>query len=233
MGAATAELFGQEGAKVVATDIQLDALKNVTETIDDNGGTAIALEHDVTSEEAWKNVISEANQAYGEINILVNNAGVSTEKTIANMEMDEWDKIQNILLNSCVIGMKYIIPEMKKAEGGSIINMSSIAGIIGQAGTSPYTGAKGALRSLSKAAAVEYAEDYIRVNTVHPGVIETPMTSPSMETEQGMSYYKTFTQLPFFGELKDIAYGVLYLASDESKFVTGTELIIDGGWTGL
>lgn len=161
----------------------------------------------------------------------MNNAGIATDKTMANMEMDEWNKISDVLLNGCVIGMKYVIPKMQEAGGGSVINISSIGGIVGMAGTSPYTAAKGALRALTKSAAVEYAKDYIRVNSIHPGIIETPMTAPSMEGAK--QYFSTFTQLPYFGKPEDIAYGILFLASDESRFMTGAELVIDGGWTAL
>lgn len=139
----------------------------------------------------------------------------------------------NLPRNGCVIGMKYVIPEMQKAGGGSIINISSIGGIVGMAGTSPYTAAKGALRVLSKSAAVEYGKDRIRVNSLHPGIVVTPMTLPSMEEGGAIPYYQAHTQLPYFGEPEDIAYGALYLASDESRFMTGAELVIDGGWTAL
>lgn len=231
MGATEASLFAKEGAKVVATDVQTEPLKKVVQEIKNNGGEAKAFEHNVTSEEEWKNVIAETVKAYGQIDVLVNNAGVSSPKTIANMEMDEWNKVMNINLNGCVIGMKYVIPEMQKAGGGSVINVSSIGGLVGMAGTSPYTAAKGALRSLSKSAAVDYAKDTIRVNSLHPGIIQTPMTAPSME--HAMEYYKTFTQLPYLGKPEDVAYGALFLASDESRFMTGSELVIDGGWTAL
>lgn len=231
MGASEAKLFANEGAKVVATDIQIERLNQIVEEIKKEGGEALALEHDVTSEEAWKSVVEKTIQSFGKVDVLVNNAGVSTEKTITNMEMDEWNKVQDVLLNAPVIGMKQVIPEMKKSGGGSVINISSIGGIVGMAGTSPYTGAKGALRSLSKAAAVEYAKDLVRVNSVHPEIVETPMTAPAME--QAQAYFQTFTQLPYFGKPEDVAYGVLFLASDESRFMTGAELVIDGGWTAL
>lgn len=233
IGAATAEILAKEGAKVVATDIQMDNLEKVVASIKKQGGTAMALELDVSSEEAWKNTVKKTVEEFGEIHVLVNNAGVATEKTIQNMEMDEWNWIQNILLNGCVLGMKYTIPEMQKAGAGSVINISSLAGLVGIAGTSPYTAAKGALRALSKAAAVEFSKDCVRVNSVYPGIIETPMTSPSMESEQGMTFYETFTQLPYLGKPEDIAHGILYFASDESRFTTGSELVIDGGWTAL
>lgn len=231
MGASEAKLFAQEGAKVVATDINDNVLDEVINEIKENGGDAIGLKHNVTSEDEWKQVIQEAVTHYGKIDVLVNNAGVSSPKTIAQMEMDEWNKVMDINLNDCVIGMKYVIPEMQKAGGGSLINISSIGGIVGMAGTSPYTAAKGALRSLSKSAAVEYGKDKIRVNSVHPGIIETPMTADSFA--DATPYYQTFTQLPYFGNPEDVAYGVLFLASDESRFMTGAELVIDGGWTAL
>lgn len=233
MGASEAKLFAKEGAKVIATDVQVEPLNRVVEEIKAGGGDAVAIKHNVTSEEEWKSVIAEAVRWYGKVDVLVNNAGISSPKTIANMEMDEWNKVMDINLNGCVIGMKYVIPEMQKAGGGSVINISSIGGIVGMAGTSPYTAAKGALRVLSKSAAVEYGKDRIRVNSLHPGIVVTPMTRPSMEEGGAIPYYQTYTQLPYFGEPDDIAYGALYLASDESRFMTGAELVIDGGWTAL
>lgn len=232
-GAATAELLAKEGAKVVATGIQMENLEKAIASIKEQCGTAMALKLDVASEEAWKEVVEKTVEEYRSIHILVNNAGVATEKTIQNMEMDEWNWIQDILLNGVVLGMKYTIPEMKKIGTGSVVNISSLAGLIGIAGTSPYTAAKGAVRSLSKAEAVEFAEEGVRVNSVYPGIIETPMTSSSMESEQGMTFYETFTQLPYLGKPEDIAHGILYFVSDESRFTTGSELVIDGGWTAL
>ncbi|MED3551740.1 SDR family NAD(P)-dependent oxidoreductase [Cytobacillus praedii] len=231
MGAAEAKLFAKEGAKVVATDIKDDVLQEVINEIKASGGEAIGLKHNVVSEDEWKNVIQTAVDAYGKVDILVNNAGIASPKTMAQMEMAEWNKVMDINLNGCVLGMKYVIPEMQKAGGGSLINISSIGGIVGMAGSSPYTAAKGALRALSKSAAVEYGKDKIRVNSVHPGIIETPMTADSFN--DALPFYKTFTQLPYFGQPEDVAYGVLFLASDESRFMTGAELVIDGGWTAL
>lgn len=231
MGAAEAKLFAKEGAKVVATDVNEELLQKVAEEIKAEGGEVLAIKHNVASEEEWKSVVAKAVETFGKVDVLVNNAGISTDKTLANMTMEEWNRVMDINLNGCVMGMKYTIPEMQKAGGGSVVNISSIGGIVGMAGSSPYTAAKGALRSLSKSAAVEYAKDKIRVNSVHPGIIVTPMTAPTMEA--AMPYYKAFTQLPYFGEPEDVAYGVLFLASDESRFMTGAELVIDGGWTAL
>lgn len=231
MGAADARIFALEGAKVVATDVQEEKLMALAEEITAAGGEILALKHDVASEGEWKHVVASAVEAYGKVDILVNNAGIAINKNFAMMEMNEWNKVMDINLNGCVLGMKHVIPEMKKAGGGSIINISSIGGIVGMAGSSPYTAAKGALRALSKSAAVEYGKDKIRVNSLHPGIIVTPMTAPTMEA--AMPYYKTHTQLPYMGEPEDIAYGVVFLASDESRFMTGAELVIDGGWTAL
>ncbi|RAV22509.1 SDR family NAD(P)-dependent oxidoreductase [Paenibacillus contaminans] len=231
MGAAEAKLFAGEGAKVIATDIQEGPLRQVIEEINAAGGEAVGLKHNVASEEEWKHVVQEAVDRFGKVDILVNNAGISSTKTIADIEIAEWNRVMDINLTGCVLGMKYCIPEMQKAGAGSVINISSIGGIVGMAGSSPYTAAKGALRALSKSAAVEYAKQQIRVNSVHPGIIVTPMTEPSMK--DAMPYYQTFTQLPYFGQPEDVAYGVLFLASDESRFMTGAELVIDGGWTAL
>lgn len=232
MGAAEAKLFAREGAKVVATDLKAEALQEVVAEIANEGGDAIGLAHNVASEEEWKSVVRQAVEKYGRVDVLVNNAGIASTMTLASgLELDTWNKVMDINLNGCVIGMKHVIPEMQKAGGGSVINISSIGGIVGMAGSSAYTAAKGALRSLSKAAAVEFAKMNIRVNSVHPGIIETPMTAPSFQ--DALPFYKTFTQLPYFGKPEDVAYGVLFLASDESRFMTGAELVIDGGWTAL
>lgn len=231
MGAAEAKIFAREGAKVVATDINEEKLVELSKEIKEAGGEILVLKHNVASEDDWKMVVEKTIEAYGKIDVLVNNAGVAINKNFANMEMDEWNWVMDINLNGCVLGMKYTIPEMKKVGKGSVINISSIGGIVGMAGSSPYTAAKGALRALSKSAAVEYGKDEIRVNSVHPGIIETPMIADTMEA--AIPFYKTYTQLPYFGNPEDIANGVLFLASDESRFMTGAELVIDGGWTAL
>lgn len=231
-GATEAALFAKEGAKVVATDLEIEALQEVVDQIRANNGEAIAIQHNVASEEEWKSVVAKGIEAFGKIDVLVNNAGVSEPRTLLDISMDQWQKVMDIDLTGCVLGMKYTIPEMQKAGGGSVINISSIGGLVGMAGTSPYTAAKGALRSLSKAAAVEYAKQNVRVNSVHPGIVVTPMIEEYFD-EQVKQYYESLTQLPRLGKPEDIAYGVLYLASDESSFMTGSEMVIDGGWTAL
>lgn len=231
MGAAEAKLFASEGAKVVATDLNEAALQAVVDEIKQAGGEAVGMKHNVAIEAEWKHVVEETVRRYGKVDVLVNNAGISTTMTIANLEMEQWNKVLDINLNGCMLGMKYAIPEMQKNRSGSVINISSIGGIVGMAGSSAYTAAKGALRAITKGAAVEFAKESVRVNSVHPGIIETPMTAPSFQ--DATPYYKTFTQLPYFGKPEDVAYGVLFLASDESRFMTGAELVIDGGWTAL
>ncbi|WP_209861431.1 SDR family NAD(P)-dependent oxidoreductase [Paenibacillus shirakamiensis] len=229
-GAEEAKLFANEGAQIVATDLQTEALEAVVKEITDNGGEAIAVKHNVASEEDWANVVAQAIQHFGKINVLVNNAGITTDKNLENFDLGSWNKIIEINLTGSVLGMKLVAPEMKKVGGGSIVNISSVAGLVAMSRTNGYSASKGALTLVSKTAAVELAADKIRVNSVHPGVIMTPMVAAAV-TEKMMAGLKMMTPLPRMGEPKDIAYGVLYLASDESSFVTGSELVIDGGWT--
>ena len=231
MGAAEAKLFAKEGAKVVATDLDEKNLAVLAEEIKTAGGEVLTVKQDVTSEAEWQALISKTIDTYGKLDILVNNAGIAINKNFSNMEMSEWNKVMDVNLNGCVLGMKYCIPEMQKNGSGSVVNISSIGGLVGMAGSSPYTAAKGALRALTKSAAVEYGKDKVRVNSVHPGIIKTPMVADTMEA--AMPFYETYTQLPYMGEPDDVAYGVLYLASDEARFMTGSELVIDGGWTAL
>ncbi|MGG4498881.1 SDR family NAD(P)-dependent oxidoreductase [Brevibacillus reuszeri] len=229
-GAAEAKMFAQEGARIVATDMQEVKLQEVVQEITNAGGKAIAVKHDVASDADWQNVVEKAVQAFGKVDVLVNNAGVSTDKKLDQFELEHWNKVLNINLTGCVLGMKYVVPEMKKVGGGSIIHISSIAGLVALKYTNAYTASKGALRALAKASAVELAHDNIRVNSVHPGIIVTPMIQKALD-QGAQQIFEMGTPLPRLGKPEDIAYGVLFLASDESSFVTGTEIVIDGGWT--
>lgn len=231
MGATEAKLFAENGASIIATDVNEEGLAKLQKEIEAAGGSILTIKHDVTSEEGWKDVVKQGVDKFGKIDILVNNAGISSSKMLLESTMEDWNFVMNINLNGSVLGMKYAIPEMKKVGGGSIINISSVGGLVGMSGTTPYSASKGALRVLSKTAAVDFAKDRIRVNSVHPGIIVTPMTDPLIDASR--PYFETFTQLPYFGEPEDVAYGVLFLASDESKFMTGSELVIDGGWTAI
>lgn len=236
MGLAAAQLFAKEGAKVVATDIVFDVLQNEVKAITDGGGDAIALQQDVASSESWKSVVDQTIAKYGKIDILVNNAGIFVPKGILEEELDGWNRLMSINCTGVWLGMKAVIPYMQKNGKGSIVNCSSIAGIMGgdaDAGGAAYSASKGAVRSMTKHAAQWFAKDNIRVNSVHPGPIFTGITvALGVPTPEELAKLVAVNARlpPFAGEPLDIAYGYLYLASDEAKFVTGEELVIDGGW---
>lgn len=232
-GKEEAILFAEEGAKVIVTDVQEDLVSEVVAEIESKGGQAIGFFHDVSSEENWEEVVQAAVEKYGKVDILVNNAGVAIQAALHETTVEQWNKVMAINLTGTFLGMKHVIPVMIENGGGSIINISSIAGLTGGSGASPYTASKGAVRMLTKAAAIDYAKQKIRVNSVHPGYIETPMTSDMFKNEQMMAWFLNNTPLPYLGDPRDIAYGVLYLASDEAKFVTGIELPIEGGYSAV
>lgn len=233
MGLATAKLFAQEGAKVVGADVQLELLEKEFKTID---GEVLALKLDVSAAEDWKKVVDKTIEKYGKLDILVNNAGIHIAKGILETEDKDWDKVMDINITGVFYGMKEAIPHMQKNGKGSIVNISSIAAIVGgnsDGGGAAYSASKGAVRSITKHAAQNFAKDNIRVNSIHPGSVFTPLMEKSgLTLEKASEVYKDLTSLPpHVGQPDDIGYGVLYLASDESKFVTGEELIIDGGFT--
>ncbi|MGG4342499.1 SDR family NAD(P)-dependent oxidoreductase [Paenibacillus lautus] len=230
MGKADALLFVQEGAKVAITDLQEDKIKDVVAEIEALGGEAIGFKHNVASEEDWVRVVDETVQKFGKIDILVNNAGVSNATPFMDLTVEGWEKTMSINVTSIFLGQKYVIPHMIEAGGGSIVNISSIAGLTGGSGAGPYTASKGAVRMLTKATAVDCAKHNIRCNSVHPGYIETPMTVDLFKDEQMMQWFQSQTPLPRLGKAEDIARGVLFLASDESSYITGVELPIDGGY---
>ncbi|MFC7393133.1 SDR family NAD(P)-dependent oxidoreductase [Scopulibacillus cellulosilyticus] len=226
-GSAEAEVFAAEGAKVVLTDISEEGVMQTAAAVKERGGDALSIVHDVSKEEDWKKVISQTMDHFGSVHVLINNAGIITREGIDGTTLADWEKIQSVNSRGVFLGIKHTAPAMRKSGGGSIINISSIWGIVGSGGSAAYHAAKGAVRLLSKTAAVEYAKDRIRVNTIHPGVIETPM----LATNKNKDKLQSMTPWPRLGKPDDIVYGALYLASDESEFVTGTELIIDGGYT--
>jgi NAD(P)-dependent dehydrogenase (short-subunit alcohol dehydrogenase family) len=235
LGKAHALLLAKEGAKVAVTDMDEAQGKRVADEINKQGGEAIFLKHDVSKEVEWSRVIRETLERFGKLDILVNNAGVNVWKKIEDTSLDEWRWLMSINLDGVFLGTKYAIGAMKKSGGGSIINISSVAGMIGTLDTSAYHASKGGVRIFTKAAALECSKagyDYnIRVNSVHPGVIKTPMVEGLLNDEEKRKAALSWHPIGHFGEPEDIAYGVLYLASDESKFITGAELVIDGGWT--
>lgn len=236
MGLAGAQLFAKEGAKVVATDVVFDVLEERVNEIVADGGDAIALRLDVASPESWQEVVDKTIDTYGKIDILVNNAGIHIAKGILEAELDDWNKVMAINSTGVWLGMKSVIPHMQKNGGGSIVNTSSIAAIVGGIGDghgAAYSASKGAVRALTKHAAQWFGEYNIRVNSVHPGAIFTGMVEKvgiKSREEMGSHYEGRAALKPYAGESMDIANAYLYLASDESKYVTGLELVVDGGW---
>ena len=229
MGAFEAALFVQEGAKVIIGDVRDDEGRDLVRQI---GADAVYIHLDVTSESDWAAVVKEATDRYGKLDILVNNAGVSARGTIEETSAEDWDRVMGINAKGVFLGTRAAIPEMKRGGGGSIINISSQLGLVGMAESSPqYQSSKGAVRIFTKSAAIQYAPDGIRVNSVHPGPIVTPMTEARRSDVAVQEVMVSRIPLGRYGESEDVAYGVLYLASDESSFVTGSELVIDGGWT--
>ncbi len=235
IGRSIASLLSQEGARVIVGDINEANGNRVAEELRSRGGEALFVKQDVTREADWNEAIRATLERYGKLDILVNNAGVMVWKNIENTSLQEWRSVLDINLNGVFLGTKYAIGAMKKSGGGSIVNISSVAGLVGTLDSSAYHASKGGVRIFTKAAAMECSEagyDYkIRVNSVHPGVIKTPMIEDLLKDESKMRTALEWHLVGHFGEPEDVAYGVLYLASDESKFVTGAELVIDGGWT--
>jgi cyclopentanol dehydrogenase len=229
IGKAIAQLFLREGARVVATDIQDAKLMEWIGIARQDGTLVEGLHHDVTSISDWQNVVEKTVSSFGKIDILVNNAGIYTPGvTTENISIEEWNRTIAINLSGPFLGSKAVIDELKKTGSGSIINISSIAGIVGGNGPA-YTASKGALRLLTKDQAVELAKYKIRVNSIHPGGVLTPMTDFIVHTENAESILKNMCPLERIGQPDEIAYGALYLASDEAGYTTGCELVIDGG----
>ncbi len=235
LGSAEALLLAKEGAAVVVADLDEGAAEDTAKEIRARKGTAIFVRHDVSSESEWENAIRRTLDEFGKLDVLVNNAGVILYKKIEETSLDEWRRLMSVNLDGVFLGTKCAIEAMKKNRSGSIINISSVAGLIGNPDASAYHASKGGVRAFSKAAAIEFSKagyDYnIRVNSIYPGVINTKMAE---ELRQDKAKYETalsWHAMGHFGEPEDVAFGVLYLASDESKFITGSELVIDGGWT--
>ena len=231
IGRATAKLLAAEGASVAVSDIDFDGAQA---TADDIGGSAIAFDHDVTDAESWENVLAETDGRLGGLHILVNCAGIVSLGTVEETTLEEWRRVHAVDLDSVFLGCKFAVPLIARHGGGSIVNLSSISGIIAGHNTAAYNSAKAGVRLLSKSVALHCAKrGYdIRCNSVHPAFIKTPILDPLVRrlgAEE--TYAKLGRQIPLgrIGEPDDVAYGVLYLASDESRFVTGIELIIDGG----
>jgi len=231
MGAVEAKLFATEGAKIVIGDLLEAEGKKVEAEINESGGQCLFVPLDVTNETQWEQAVAATVGRFGKLDVLINNAGIFRSNTIEQTTSAEWDQVMDINAKGVFLGTKYAIPEMRKAGGGSIVNISSVAGLVGSKQTTAYTASKGAVRLLTKSTAIQYAADGIRANSVHPGTIVTPMTEGFLAEPAMHEDRVNRTPLKRLGRPEDVAYGALYLASDEASFVTGSELVIDGGRT--
>ena len=237
IGRSACLLLAAEGAKVAVTDLRLNEGNKLVDEIKSKGGTAKFWQMDVSKEKEVSKVFAEIHKEWGKINVLVNNAGIAgANKPTHELTEEEWDQVFNVDVKGVFFCTKHAIPYLKEAGSGSIINLSSIYGLVGAADLSAYHAAKGAVRLMSKTDAMLYAENKIRVNSIHPGCIWTPLvetlakqTSP--DTNDFLAQMTSLHPLGHIGEPDDIGYAIVYLASDESKFVTGSELVIDGGYT--
>jgi NAD(P)-dependent dehydrogenase (short-subunit alcohol dehydrogenase family) len=237
IGKSVCELFAEQGAKTAVTDILDDEGRDLVRDITAKGGKAQFFHLDTSREEQVQQVFAQVNDTFGGIQVLVNNAGISgPNKPTHEIELKDWQKLIDINVNGVFLCTKHAIPYMKQGKGGSIINLSSIYGIISAADLPAYHASKGAVRLMSKTDALLYAADRIRVNSIHPGYIWTPLVEAlGKESPEGVEEFRkkldSLHPIGHVGEPMDIAYGALYLASAESKFVTGSELVIDGGYT--
>lgn len=241
LGAATARLFAREGARVAVSDINRDGAQSVADEINATcPNSAIAISHDVTDESQWQRTVSETEKAFGGLHVLVNNAGISLAKSVEDLSLEDWRRVHAIDLDGVFLGCKTVIAPMARTVkatglGGSIVNISSIAGIIAGHNMAAYNSAKAAVGHLSKSVALHCArKGYgIRSNSVHPVFVATPILDHHVQRQgsKEAAYAKLGSQVPLgrIAEPDDVAYAVLYLASDESKFVTGSELKVDGG----
>ena len=228
IGEGHALLFAREGAKVVISDIQEDLGANVVAAIKAEGGEAIFVRQDVTSEADWTNLIKATIDQYGELTTLVNNAGVANLEGVEDETLEGFNRVVAICQTGVWLGMKAAMPELKKSGNGAIVNISSLYGIMGTPSMVAYHGAKGAVRLMTKSAGLEYAKQGVRINSVHPGIIKTPLA----QTLSG-DYVKMITEVtPMgrMGEPADIATMSLFLCSDEANFITASEFVVDGGW---
>lgn len=227
IGAAAARIFAREGAKVCIADIDVEKGERVADSITESGGDAYFQYLDITSEDEWARATNEVVSRYGKLNILVNNAAIAHAATVEETTAEDWDRVMEVNAKGTFLGTKAAIPLMRKAGGGSIINTSSGAGLVGQSWAAAYNASKAAVHLLAKSTAIQYARDGIRANSIHPGAIDTQMLHQS---EEQIGDSEAFNRpMGRMGTPDELAYGILFLASDESSYMTGTELIIDGG----
>jgi NAD(P)-dependent dehydrogenase (short-subunit alcohol dehydrogenase family) len=231
MGETEAKMFAKEGAKVVVADMLEEEGKQVVAGINEVGGEAIFVQLDVTNEAAWQRAVETAVARFGKLDILVNNAGISGSAGADLMSSEAWDKVMDVNAKGVFLGLKYAIPAMQKAGGGAIVNISSISGFVGQDYIHmAYNASKGAVRIMTKSAAVQYAKDGIRINSVHPGVMPPMLTSTRGADSEERRQMLAKVPMGREGRREEVGNAVLFLASDEASYITGTELVVDGGY---
>ena len=226
MGAMHVRAFRDEGAKVVFTDILVEEGLQLEQEL---GSNVRFMQHDVSDFEAWKRIVGATEELFGPVDILVNNAGISIKGAIEEISVDDYMKVININQAGTLMGMQAVLPSMKKAGGGSIINISSILGIAGREESVAYVSSKFAINGLTKTAALEFAKYHIRVNSVHPGSIRTTLTDLVYKTEEELAAREKHIPAGRFGTCEDVSNLVIYLASDKSSYSTGSEFVVDGG----
>lgn len=232
LGESQAALLAREGARIVLGDLLEEPGQQVAEQIRAAGGDVVFVRLDVTSEADWERALAVALDRYGQLNVLVNNAGIPLRRTLEQTTEQEWDHVLAVNLKGTFLGTKVAIPVMRQGGGGSIINMSSVSGIIASTGAA-YGASKGAVRLLTKSTALTYARDGIRCNSVHPGPMDTEVNRESQLDAAKWAQRMRNVPLGRIGQPLEVAYGVLFLASDESSYMTGSELVIDGGSTAV
>lgn len=230
-GATEGQLFVDEGAKVVLADILDVEGEAAAAQIRENGGDASYVHLDVASEDDWQAAIEFTLQTYGRLDVLINNAAIYRRTPIVDTDLEEWRQIMEINSTGVFLGTKHVIPAMRRSGGGSIINISSTAGLVGSARGSAYGASKGSVRLFTKYTAIQHATENIRANSIHPGPIDTEMIADNIGTPEGRAESEGRVPLGRIGTVMDVAYGALFLASDESSYMTGAELVIDGGVT--
>jgi len=230
-GGTTAHLFAKEGAKVIITDINEDLGIQTAEEIKKNGGDSSFMYLDVTDEKGWIDLVSNIKKKYSTIDILVHSAGFTKRTTIHETTVESWDAHMDIHVKGAFLGIKHVSPIMQNNKKGSIVLISSIMGLVGSASSTPYHAAKGAIHTFTKAAAIQLAKDNVRVNCISPGFVLTPMTEDLFTDNKILKSRLSSVPMERLGNPIEIANAILYLASDESSFVTGIDLVIDGGYT--
>ena len=228
IGAAHVRVFAAEGAKVIVADVQEDKGGEVADSVNNDGGVAVFVRLDVTRADDWQNAVNAALLHFGKLTTLVNNAGVYWPGGVEEETPEKWNQMVAINQTGVWLGMKTAVPALRDSGNGAIVNISSLYGLIGSPGSISYHATKGAVRIMTKAAALEYVRQGIRVNSIHPGQIDTPILA-GLTPDQNAQIQEA-TPMGRLGRPEEIAFGSLYLCSDEASYTTGIELVIDGGW---